>query len=49
MLYPKIEISDVAFTLHPEQFKVEASGELPLYKTQKFEIGIKNWMKDEIS
>jgi len=43
-LYPKIEISDVAFTLHPDTFIVNASGDLPLYKSREFEEGIKKWM-----
>ena len=38
---PKIEVSDVAFTLHPDMFIVNAHGDLPLYKTNKFEQGIK--------
>jgi len=43
-LYPKIEISEVAFTLHPDTFVVNAAGDLPLYKNHKFEEGIKKWM-----
>jgi hypothetical protein len=43
-LYPKIEISEVAFTLHPDTFIVNADGDLPLYKNHKFEEGIKKWM-----
>lgn len=43
-LYPKIEISEVAFTLQPDTFVVNAQGDLPLYKNHKFEEGIKKWM-----
>jgi hypothetical protein len=48
-LYPKIEISEVAFTLHPDMFVLKTSGELPLYKTAKFETGIKKWMISQMS
>lgn len=44
MLYPKVEIADVALTLDPNQFTVLTQGELPLYKSHKFEEGIKKWM-----
>jgi hypothetical protein len=47
-LHPKVEISEVALTLHPDLFQVEASGDLPLYKSHRFEEGIKKWMKEEI-
>lgn len=30
-LVPKIDISEVAFTLHPQLFNVDARGDLPLY------------------
>ena len=43
-LYPKIEISDVAFTLQPDSFIVNAQGDLPLYKSHLFETGIQRWM-----
>ena len=32
-IYPHIEISDVAFTLHPDMFVVDARGDLPLYRS----------------
>lgn len=48
-LYPKIEIAEVAFTLHPDTFIVNAQGELPLYKNRKFEEGIKKWMTLQIA
>jgi len=48
-LYPKIEISDVAFTLHPDMFILKTSGDLPLYKNVKFETGIKKWMISQLS
>jgi len=48
-VYPQIEINDVAFTLLPDQFVVNATGDLPLYKARSFEEGIKKWMKKEIS
>lgn len=47
-VYPKIEIADVAFTLHPDMFSVSVEGELPLYKSHQFEEGIKKWMLSEI-
>ena len=33
-LYPKIEITDVAFTLHPDKFSVKSDGELSVYKNR---------------
>jgi len=48
-LYPKVEISEVAFTLHPEQFKVDVAGDLPLYKSREFEDAVKKWMNAEMS
>jgi hypothetical protein len=33
-IYPKISISDVAFTLKPDMLLVKTTGELPLYKNQ---------------
>jgi hypothetical protein len=48
-LYPKIEISEVAFTLQPDTFIVNAIGDLPLYKNHKFEEGIKKWMTLQIA
>lgn len=48
-LYPKIEISEVAFTLKPDTFIVNAQGDLPLYKNHLFEEGIKKWMTLQIA
>jgi hypothetical protein len=48
-VYPKIDVTEVAFTLHPDYFIVHAEGDLPLYKSHQFEEGIKKWMKDQIS
>jgi len=48
-LYPKIDITEVAFTLHPEIFGVGVSGDLPLYRSREFESGIKKWMASEIA
>lgn len=48
-VYPMIEVSEVAFTLLPNEFIVNAQGDLPLYKSRTFEEGIKKWMKKEIS
>lgn len=44
-LYPKIEIAEVAFSMHPDMMRVDAEGDLPLYKSHQFEEGIKKWMK----
>jgi hypothetical protein len=43
-IYPKISVTDVAFTLHPDMFLVKASGDLPLYKNQQFEASVKKWL-----
>lgn len=48
-LYPKIEISEVAFTLHPEMFNINVKGQLPLYKSAAFEESIKKWMTSQIA
>jgi len=48
-IYPRIEISEVAFTLHPDMFLVDAKGDLPLYRSHQFEEGIKAWMINQIS
>jgi len=32
-IYPKVEISEIAFQLHPDMFIVNAHGDLPLYKS----------------
>ena len=47
-VYPKISITDVAFTLQPDMFLVRASGDLPLYKNQQFETSIKKWLTGEM-
>jgi len=39
----------VAFTLLPDQFVVNATGDLPLYKSRSFEDGVKKWMKKEMA
>jgi len=33
----------------PDEFVVNAKGDLPLYRSRTFEEGIKTWMKKEIS
>lgn len=48
-VYPSIEVSEVVFTLKMNDLVVNASGELPLYKSREFETGVKKWMKREIS
>jgi hypothetical protein len=42
-------VTDTAFTLLPDEFIVNAKGDLPLYQARNFEEGIKKWMKEEIS
>jgi hypothetical protein len=32
-IYPHIDITEVAFTLHPDLFVVDARGDLPLYRS----------------
>lgn len=48
-LLPKITVSEVAFQLKGEHMSVRIDGDLPLYQTQKFEQGVKNWLKSSIS
>jgi len=33
-LFPKLEISEVNFTLLPESFNIKTQGDLPLYKSR---------------
>ena len=47
-LLPKLEITEVNFTLLPESFVIKTQGDLPLYKTRTFEQGIRNWMIEHI-
>eukprot|EP00356_Strombidium_inclinatum_P013346 CAMPEP_0170482128 /NCGR_PEP_ID=MMETSP0208-20121228/2281_1 /TAXON_ID=197538 /ORGANISM="Strombidium inclinatum, Strain S3" /LENGTH=692 /DNA_ID=CAMNT_0010754929 /DNA_START=16 /DNA_END=2091 /DNA_ORIENTATION=- len=47
-LYPKVEIADVALTLHPEAFNVKVEGGLPLYKSKQFEESVKKWMAKQM-
>ena len=47
-VYPKIDIAEVSFQLNNDNFMVQAHGDLPLYKSRKFEEGIKNWMISQI-
>ena len=35
-LLPKIEITDVALTLHKDQFRVNTNGQLPIYRNRQF-------------
>ena len=48
-LYPKIDVTETAFTLHPEIFGVSVSGDLPLYRSREFEAGIRKWMASQIA
>ena len=48
-LFPKIEITEVALTMHKETFGIESTGDLPLYKTHQFEEGIKTWFLASLS
>ena len=43
-VYPKIEITEVVFQLDQKQFDIKLEGELPVYKTHRFEESIKKWM-----
>ena len=41
VLYPKFEIADAVFEMHPDQFFVDVTGDLPLYKESRVEKEIK--------
>ena len=43
-LHPKIEVADVALQLKSDLISITAVGDLPLYKSHKFEEGVKKWM-----
>ena len=43
-IYPKIDVSEVVFTLNQDLFQINLEGDLPLYKNHRFEEGIKKWM-----
>ena len=50
LIHPKIAINEITFQMHPDIFrrsdllKVDAKGDLPLYKSHKFEEGVKKFM-----
>lgn len=48
-VYPFVEVKDVAFTLNAKTFQIKSEGDLPLYKTKKFEDGLKVWMQKELT
>lgn len=48
MLYPKFDIAEVVFQMHPEEFIIDVTGDMPLYKESKIEKEIKLWLEKEI-
>lgn len=47
-VYPKIEITEVVFQLDQKQFEIKLEGDLPVYKTHRFEESIKKWLTDSL-
>lgn len=43
-IYPKIDVVSTKLKIIPGTISIDAKGDLPLYKTQKFEDGIKSWL-----
>lgn len=48
-VYPKFDITEVVFQLDKKMFKIDLKGDLPVYKTHKFEESIKKWMTESLS
>ena len=48
-VYPKLELKDVAFTMDQKSFVINTQGDLPIYKSHKFEEGIKTWITNELT
>ena len=48
-VYPKLELKDVAFTMDSKSFVINTQGDLPIYKSHKFEEGIKAWITNELT
>jgi len=48
-VYPKIDITEVVFQLDSKMFDVKLEGDLPIYKTHQFEVGLKKWMNSTLS
>lgn len=46
-IYPAIETVSTKVKIIPGTVKIDAKGDLPLYKTQKFEEGIKSWLTSQ--
>lgn len=45
ILHPKFEISDIVFQMHKNDFFVDVTGDMPLYKENKIEKEIKDWLE----
>ena len=45
ILHPKFEIADSVFQIHKDQFYVDVTGDMPLYKEAKIEKEIKEWLE----
>jgi len=48
ILYPKFEIADVVFQTHADEFSVDVTGDLPLYKESRIEKEMKKWLETEM-
>ena len=44
LILPKLDVVSTKINIVPGTLMIDAKGDLPLYKTQPFEDGIKNWM-----
>jgi len=46
-IYPKVDVVSTKLKIIPGTIVIDAKGDLPLYKTQKFDQGIKNWLTSQ--
>ena len=48
ILHPKFEIADAVFQIHKEQFYVDVTGDMPLFKEARIEKEIKEWLNNNL-
>ena len=46
-IYPKVDVVSTKLKIIPGTSVIDAKGDLPLYKTQKFDQGIKSWLTSQ--
>ena len=46
-IYPKVDVVSTKLKVIPGTIVIDAKGDLPIYKAQKFEEGIKSWLTSQ--